>query len=272
MVLCGCTQASLQVPELKGRVNDYANVLSQEEQNLLEKKLESFEKQTTNQVVILTIPSLEGKVLESFSMEVCEKWKLGRKDQDNGCLLLFVINDRESRIEVGYGLEPILTDGICGRILRNDIAPSFKEEKYFEGLDKAVSNIISYQGNPEELQKILEQEEKEQIAIIAFIILAIIGSIVGFMFGFGKLRGSLVSGGIAALACPIIWANIFGGTNSLLLSLIMIGAVGGFLCYWIIYMLLMSAGSSGSSGGSSSSGSYSGGGGGFGGGGASGGW
>lgn len=134
---------ALEVPFLSGRVIDEAGILSEETKASLESKLKEHEKQTSNQVVVLTIPSLEGEVLEEFSIKVATTWKLGQKKKDNGVLLLIAKGDRKLRIEVGYGLEGTLSDVICNRIIRNDITPLFKKGDFSGGVEKGVDSILA---------------------------------------------------------------------------------------------------------------------------------
>ena len=134
---------ALDVPYLSGRVNDYAGILSEAAAKDLEKTLRDFEKKTTCQIAVLTIKSLEGENLEQFSIKVAETWKLGQKKKDNGVLLLVAQNDRQMRIEVGYGLEGSLTDFASGRIIANEIVPYFKNGDYNAGITNGVNAIIS---------------------------------------------------------------------------------------------------------------------------------
>ena len=96
---------ALEVPPLKGRVNDYAGILSSATTRQLEGILGDLEKTDSTQIAVLTIPSLEGEVLEQFSIKVADQWKIGRADFDNGAILLIALKERKIRIEVGYGLE-----------------------------------------------------------------------------------------------------------------------------------------------------------------------
>ena len=98
---------ALAVPAYRGYVNDYAHMMSAQEQERLERALQSFDLSDSTQIAILTIPSLEGDSLEDFSIRTADKWKIGQKGKDNGVLLLIVKNDRKIRIEVGRGLEPV---------------------------------------------------------------------------------------------------------------------------------------------------------------------
>ena len=113
--------AQKEVPELWGmRVHDDAKVMSTQGIQRLESLLKAYEDSTTNQIAVLITPSLDGDVLEEYSLRVAEKWQLGQKERDNGVLLLIAIKDRKMRIEVGEGLEGVLTDALSNRIIRND--------------------------------------------------------------------------------------------------------------------------------------------------------
>ena len=133
---------ALDVPYLSGRVVDEVGILSNDTKLSLEKKLKEHEKKTTNQVVVLIIPSLEGEVLEEFSIKVASTWKLGQKTKDNGVLLLIAKNDRKLRIEVGYGLEGSLTDAISSQIIRREITPAFKQGDFSRGVEQGVDAIL----------------------------------------------------------------------------------------------------------------------------------
>jgi len=135
---CGAAE----IPYLAGRVTDLAGILSDGNRSEIEAMLAKHEKETSNQIVVLTIASLEGDVLEEFSYKVASTWKLGTKEKDNGVLLLIVKNDRKLRIEVGDGLEGALPDVTCGRIIRNQIVPLFKKGKYEEGIRAGIDAIL----------------------------------------------------------------------------------------------------------------------------------
>ncbi|HDP81146.1 MAG TPA: hypothetical protein ENN21_09940 [Spirochaetes bacterium] len=130
------------IPPLKARVNDAAVMFSPAARSEVETLLAAHEKETTNQVVVVTVPSLEGEDLEGYSIRLAEAWKIGQKGKDNGVILLFSKNDRKVRIEVGYGLEGRLTDLICGRIIRYNIVPHFKAGRFDEGLRSGVKAVL----------------------------------------------------------------------------------------------------------------------------------
>jgi len=131
------------VPELWGiRVHDDAHALKQETVDQLEKELKTYEDSTSNQIAILIVQSLEGDVLEEYTLRVAEKWKLGTKNKDNGVLLLVAVDDHKMRIEVGQGLEGVLTDAQSSRIIRNEIAPEFRRGDYDAGVKAGIDGIV----------------------------------------------------------------------------------------------------------------------------------
>lgn len=218
-------------------VHDEAKVLSSQAKSRLELILEAERDSTSNQIAILIIPSLEGGSLEEYSLRVAEKWQLGKKDKDNGALLFISVDDRLMRIETGYGLEGSLTDAISSRIIRNEIAPRFRNGDYDGGVEAGVMAIIqAIKGeyvNEEPVVRKRNSKKSPLATIIIIIIIIIIAS-----------RGRRGGGGGH-------WSSGRGW----------IGPIGG----------LGGSGSWGSGGGGFGGGSF-GGGGGFGGGGSSGSW
>lgn len=134
----------LAVPERpEGRITDRTGTLTRDQIAALERKLAAFERETTNQIAVLLIPSLEGDSLEDYSIRLAEKWRIGQKGRDNGVILLIVKNDRKLRIEVGYGLEGALPDALAGTIIRNEISPRFREGQFYQGIDAGVNAVIA---------------------------------------------------------------------------------------------------------------------------------
>ena len=129
------------IPAPTGHVNDFAGVLRSEEKESLESDLASYKESSGNEIAVALIKFLEGNTVEEVAVRIFEEWKIGEKDKDTGVLFLAAIDDRKMRIEVGYGLEPLLTDGEAGEILRDEVAPAFREEKYGEGVKRAVAAI-----------------------------------------------------------------------------------------------------------------------------------
>ena len=285
--------AQKAVPELWGiRVHDDAHALKSETVDQLEKELKAYEDSTSNQIAILIVQSLEGDVLEEYSLRVAEKWKLGQKGKDNGVLLLIAIDEHKMRIEVGQGLEGVLTDAQSNRIIRNEIAPEFRRGDYDAGVKAGIDGIVkaiageysaSDSGDISDLtffQKVLVTSGLILfISIFGFMALVFPGKAGWWMYFFLLPFYGLfpmapfnenywyVPFGIYALGFPFLkmwvgktaWAKKIGqGT----------GSSGGSGSSWGSGWGSSSSGSSWSSGGSS----FSGGGGSFGGGGSSGGW
>jgi uncharacterized protein len=147
---------ALDVPPLRGRVNDYAGVMSQEQVQSLEARLAQFDQETGHQVAVLTIPTLDGEDMEGFSIRVAESWKIGKKGFDNGVILVVAVKDRRLRLEVGYGLEGVLPDAIAKQITSNYIVPRFRSQDYaggiIAGID-AVLRVIKNEPLPESARK-----------------------------------------------------------------------------------------------------------------------
>jgi len=133
----------VDVPYLTGRVVDNAEILKPDTRRRITDLLRQHEQGTGNQIAVLSTRTLQGESVEEFAVRVFEQWKLGHKGKDNGVLLVVVPQDRRMRIEVGYGLEGALTDAQASRIIRNVIAPRFKEGDYDGGLVQGVTAIIA---------------------------------------------------------------------------------------------------------------------------------
>jgi uncharacterized protein len=143
-VLLSATAASAQdVPYLTGRVVDDAHILSDGARASLTSALKAHEDATTNQIVVLTVPTLNGGDIESYANNVFHTWKLGQKGKDNGVLVVVVPNDRKMRIEVGYGLEETLPDGAAGAIIRTWMTPAFKAGNYDKGVQDGVAAVVA---------------------------------------------------------------------------------------------------------------------------------
>jgi uncharacterized protein len=109
------------IPALKARVTDVTNTLTSGEMSALETKLADWEQKSGNQLVVLLVPTTRGEPIEGYSLRVAEAWKIGRKGQDNGALFVVAKDDRKMRIEVGYGLEGVLTDVTSSAMIRRDV-------------------------------------------------------------------------------------------------------------------------------------------------------
>ncbi len=134
-------QSEPTFPSLTGRVTDQAKLLSSAQKAELEQKLAAHEAATSNQIVVVTVKSLEGFDIADYALKLGRKWGIGTEEKNNGVLLVVAPNERKVRIEVGYGLEGALPDGLAGTIIRGNILPSFRESDYPRGINNGVTAI-----------------------------------------------------------------------------------------------------------------------------------
>lgn len=130
-------------PEPIRYVNDLAGMLSASEDAQLEAKLQQFDQQTSTQITVVTVKSIGSYEVAQYAIELGNRWGVGRKGKDNGVVILASLDDHKLNISTGYGLEGALTDAQCGRIIRNEMVPSFKQGNYYEGFNKAADAIIA---------------------------------------------------------------------------------------------------------------------------------
>jgi len=134
----------------EGYVNDYAGLLTAADKKAISKLALELEEKTTAQLAVVTLKTVRPETIEGYAVKLFQKWGIGQKGKDNGILLLIVINDREVRIETGYGLEGALPDVICNKIIQNIIIPNFKSQNYSKGIHDgayAVINLVAKEYN-----------------------------------------------------------------------------------------------------------------------------
>jgi uncharacterized protein len=247
---------ALDFPALTGRVVDEANILDADSRAELTAKLADLEAKSTDQLVVVTLRSLQGTSIEDFGVQLGRHWQIGQTGKNNGVLLIVAPNERRVRIEVGYGLEGVLTDAVSRLIIENSITPRFRAGDFAGGIRRAVDDIIQIlTGDAEEWKQRAARPPARETTFGEIVVMLIFFGIAGFIiFGFVVGILQIVHAVLAAL----------GVTRA--------KPRAGFW-YWVGHMP-SAIGSSGSSSGSSSSssGGFSGGGGSFGGGGASGSW
>lgn len=220
-------------PKLSGRVVDQAGILSAGAERQIGALAEGHENATGNQVVVVTLPDLQGYAIEEYAVQLGRHWKIGQSKENNGVLLIVAQAERKVRIEVGYGLEGELTDAISSNIIHSIITPAFKQAKFEQGLFSGTQGIIDALGGQYKVREVRNKKSKKASPFWNFLMLVI------FLWIWpSRGRGGLLSG--------------------LLLGSVLSGGLRG--------------GSSGGSSGFGGGGGFSGGGGSFGGGGASGGW
>jgi len=180
--------AQEQYDELHDFVTDSANIFTSAQEAALNQRLVAFEDTTTNQLVVVTIEELGFDTIESYANGLFVQNGIGQEGKDNGLLILFSELDREVRIEVGYGLEPYITDAVASRIIRNTMIPNFKEEEYFTGINESVDQLIEFLNNPEALdefkQEIDDENDREKLYLNIFlgVFLSIFIGVGGFFF------------------------------------------------------------------------------------------
>ncbi|MFH1830013.1 MAG: TPM domain-containing protein [Pseudomonadota bacterium] len=224
------------IPAPKGFVNDFANVLSADTKSKLEGMLSAFEKSTTNEIAVVTVPSLDGEPVENVAVSLFKKWGIGKKGKDNGVLFLVAPNERKMRIEVGYGLEGAINDALAGRIMDEAVIPRFKTGDMDSGIASGAMTIVkvisakeglgfdadtAYGAGAAMLAPMIKEKKSGPLGIIAKIIIFLVmaylfirhpwlfliflsgmgrggGGGRGFSGGFGGFGGGLSGGGGAS--------------------------------------------------------------------------
>ena len=238
------------LPQLTGRVVDDAHLLQPAEVGALDAKLAALETQSRRQMVVVTVPSLGGEDIQDYGVKLGRAWGIGDKKLNDGLVMIVAPTERKVGIEVGYGLEGIVTDAIAGLIIRHDMTPRFKSGDYAGGINAGVDNLIAQLRLPDDEARAVAAQAKVRYAreqgphfdagSVVFIIIFLLFFVLPFL--------RLLRGG----------GRRYGGG-------VMILPMGGFGGGW-------GGGGGGGDWGGGGGGGLSGGGGSFGGGGASGGW
>jgi uncharacterized protein len=189
-------------------VTDVAGVLSPEQKQALENKLVAIDDSSSNQIAVVIIPSLDGYPKEEYATKLFRDWGIGGK-KNNGILLLIAINDREIRIEVGYGLEGAIPDITALNIIDNDIKPAFKAGNYYEGIDQATNNIAKAAVGEYKVAKAKKSKSKSRgsggFLIILIIIFLVLRS------GRGGGGSNIGGGGFSDVATGMLLGSLLGG-------------------------------------------------------------
>ncbi|MEO5701166.1 MAG: TPM domain-containing protein [Casimicrobiaceae bacterium] len=270
------------VPPLTGRVVDRTGTLTADEARALEKKLADWEARTTNQLVVLMVPTTQPEPIESFSLRVAEAWKIGRRGKDNGALFVVAKNDKKLRIEVGYGLEGSLTDVTSRRIIAETVAPLLSQGRFGAGISAGVDRITEVVDRGEPLPaKAAERPQRPAqgfdfgtLVLLLFIGVPVLGGMLRRMLG--RAVGSTVGAGVIGVGAWFMAGSLVVAVLAAVVGFVMMlfsgmGMAGGLGRRGGVYFP-GGGGTGGSWGGGGGGGGFSGGGGSFGGGGASGGW
>lgn len=253
-VICRAQRGD-ELPQKPSRimpVEDFANVLSNQERNALNGKLIAFADSTSTEILVITVNTLGGRDVAEYATALGQKWKIGAAGKDNGAVILAAIKDRKINISTGRGLEATLTDLVAGEIIRDRIVPAFREGNYYRGFDLATDAIIAVTKGEYKATK--KKEESGGIgSILLVLLILIVVFFVASRGGGGRGGGGYMSRrGYGGFGGGFLGGSIFGST---------LGSGG-----W--------GGGSGGFGGGGGGGGFGGfgGGGSFGGGGASGSW
>ena len=265
-------------PALNGlRVMDEAGLFSALQKASLENTLALYEQNTTNQIVVVTLKSLQGYDISDYGYQLGRHWGIGTKEHNNGIVIIIAPNERKTRIEVGYGLEGVVPDAIAKTIIDTVMLPEFKQGAYYEGTTKGISALMGAIKGEYKAPKQKKKKNQQNLDSFFFPLLFFIFVIVQSMFSSGKSYKTRL---IPALSL----GAISGGISWFLFSTLGLSIVIAFIAFLMtLFGVSFGGGSGHSSGGSwsssggsysssSSSDSFSGGGGSFGGGGASGDW
>jgi uncharacterized protein len=255
------------VPALTGRVIDQTGTLSAAERADLDNRLAALERRKGSQIAVLVVATVRPESIEQYAIRVAETWKLGRKGVDDGLLLVVAKDDREVRIEVGYGLEGAIPDATANRVIDEYLVPAFRAGDYARGIGAAVDRLIALvDGEPLPEPPAESAGGRGDLLPFIFMLAVVAGSV--FRKLLGQLPGALAT---SAVVSGATWLLIGALGITLLMALVgfVVGmSAGGRRAGWV------SRGRGGFGGGfgARSGGGFSGGGGGFGGGGASGRW
>jgi uncharacterized protein len=193
---------TLPVPDPPRLVVDYANILSDSEKEMLERKLVALDDSTSNQICVATVTSLNDRPIEDVATATFRAWGIGNKKTNNGVLLLVSVNDHQIRIEVGYGLEGAIPDIICGNIIDNDLKPAFRANSYCKGIDLAVNDLSKAAAGEYKIKNIKKRNTGKGIGfgvvplLILFIIIIFILSRGNRGSGNGGSSGGDIARGI----------------------------------------------------------------------------
>ena len=213
-LLCASSAMAQTLPKPAGRVTDLASVIDPSAEAEIDQRLDRLEQQTSSEIAVATVRSLDGMSVEEYANRLFKEWGVGQAKQDNGVLVLVAPNEREMRIEVGYGLEGVLPDGLAGQIIREDFLPRFREDDYSGGIRNGVARVADVVEKHQVLTpaELAEFNEAPSDDMPIYILIPFLGLFVGIgflMVGIG-LR--------TKTGFPLLFGSFFGGMP-LLLSL-----------------------------------------------------
>lgn len=223
------------LPKPAGRVTDLANIIDAVTESQLDRQLDDLERKTSSEIAIVTVTSLDGVPIEDYAVRLFKEWGIGQAKADNGVLVLVALNEREMRIEVGYGLEGILPDGLAGQIIRENFTPRFREDDYNGGIRDGVARVVEVV----EKQQVLSAEELAKFNegsgddIPAWALIPFFGLFVTIGFGMVGIGLRTKTG------FPLLFGSFFGGMP-LMMSLAFAGMLAWLILLpWALFVFVM---------------------------------
>lgn len=228
-------EAQGTLPKPAGRVTDLANIIDAATESQLDRQLDELEQKTSSEVAVVTVTSLDGVPIEDYAVRLFKEWGIGQAKSDNGVLVLVAPNEREMRVEVGYGLEGILPDGLAGQIIREHFTPRFRENDYNGGIRDGVARLVDVVEKqqvltPEEIARFNDgsADDFPEWALIPFFGLFV-------TIGFGMVGIGLRT----KTGFPLLFGSFFGGMP-LMMSLAFAGMVAWLILLpWALFVFVM---------------------------------
>lgn len=269
LLLLPAAWADVPVPSLTARVTDLTSTLDAAQRQALEHRLATFEQRKGVQIAVLLVPTTAPETIEQYSIRVVDEWQLGRKQVDDGLLLLIAKDDRSLRIEVGYGLEGVIPDVVANRIIDDIIVPHFRDGDFAGGVQAGVDSLIrTIDGEPLPAPKSRTRDEQPSGNMLPFLVFVFFMVSGGLNRVMGRLPGAALTGGIMGVLSMFTAGSIVAALGIALLAFVIALFTGGAMGVGG----LRGVGHGGFGRGGRGGGGFGGGGGGFGGGGASGRW
>ena len=224
LVFCSSLLSAQVFPKPSGRVNDFANVIDQSVESEIDSRLDLLEQQTSSEIAVATVTSLDGMSVDEYANRLFKEWGVGQAKQDNGVLVLVAPKERDMRIEVGYGLEGVLPDGLAGQVIRERFTPRFRDGDYSGGIRNGVTHLADIV----QKHQVLTAEEiaalnQPGVDVLPWILIPFLGLFV--TIGFGMLGIGLS----AKAGFPLLFGSLFGGIPLLL------SAIGGKIAVLILF-------------------------------------
>lgn len=220
LLIIGCLFASIFIqaqdvlpkPNPPRLVTDAAGVLTPDQVATLEQKLVALDDSSSNQIAVVLIKTLDGVAIEDYAQKLFREWGIGNKKTNNGVLIIAAIDDRKMWITVGYGLEGAIPDITASSIYRNEMAPAFKEQDYYRGIDNAI-NALAKAAVGEYKAKREKAKSGKGNSTITFLFILFVVLMIVLRGGGGRGGGMISRRGVGNVAEAILWSSLLGGGN-----------------------------------------------------------